>query len=37
VRAVAESITESASGHAPLPEDVRAIIRDACPPPRPRK
>jgi hypothetical protein len=34
VRDVAESITGSASGHAPLPPDVRAIIRDACPPPR---
>ena len=35
VRAVAESITESASGHAALPADVRAIIRDACPPSQP--
>jgi hypothetical protein len=34
VRDVAESITGSASGHAPLPADVRAIIRDACPPSR---
>ena len=34
VRDVAESITGSASGHAALPADVRAIIRDACPPPR---
>jgi hypothetical protein len=34
VRDVAESITASASGQAPLPADVRAIIRDACPPPR---
>jgi hypothetical protein len=32
VRQVAESITESASGHARLPDDVRAIVRDACPP-----
>jgi len=37
VRDVAESITGSASGHAPLPDDVRAIIRDACPPPRQRR
>jgi hypothetical protein len=37
VRDVAESITESASGHAQLPEDVRAIVRDACPPPRRRR
>jgi hypothetical protein len=37
VRDVAESITESASGRAPLPDDVRAIIRDACPPPRHRR
>jgi hypothetical protein len=32
VRDVAAVITESAAGHAPLPDDVRAIIRDACPP-----
>jgi ANTAR domain/PAS fold len=32
VRDVATVITESAAGHAPLPDDVRAIIRDACPP-----
>jgi hypothetical protein len=37
VRDVAESITESAAGHAQLPEDVRAIVRDACPPPRRRR
>jgi hypothetical protein len=37
VRDVAESITESASGHARLPDDVRAIVRDACPPTRPRR
>ncbi len=34
VRDVAESITGSAAGQAPLPADVRAIIRDACPPPK---
>jgi ANTAR domain/PAS fold len=32
VRDVATSITESAAGHAPLPDDIRAILRDACPP-----
>ena len=37
VRDVAESITESASGHARLPDDVRAIVRDACPPSRSRR
>ena len=37
VRDVAGSITESAAGHTHLPEDVRAIIRDACPPPRHRR
>jgi len=35
VRDVAHVITESAAGHAQLPDDVRAIIRDACPPARP--
>jgi hypothetical protein len=37
VRDVADSITESASGHARLPDDVRAIVRDACPPSRSRR
>jgi hypothetical protein len=37
VRDVAESITESAAGHARLPDDVRAIVRDACPPSRQRR
>ena len=32
VRDVASSITESARGTAKLPDDVCAIIRDACPP-----
>ena len=32
VRDVAQAITESTSGHARLPDDVRAILRDACPP-----
>jgi len=35
VRDVAHVITESAAGHARLPDDVRAIIRDACPPAQP--
>jgi hypothetical protein len=33
VREVAVAITESAAGHGGLPEDIRAILRDACPPP----
>jgi hypothetical protein len=32
VRDVAQSITESATGSSRLPDDVCAIIRDACPP-----
>jgi PAS domain S-box-containing protein len=32
VRDVATAITESASGRAPLPDDIRTILRDACPP-----
>ena len=32
VRDVAQSITESARGTSTLPDDVCAIIRDACPP-----
>jgi hypothetical protein len=32
VRDVATAIVESASGGAPLPADVRAILHDACPP-----
>jgi len=35
VRDVALSITESAAGHTRLPDDVREILRDACPPSRP--
>ena len=35
VRDVAQSLTESAAGGAPLPHDVAAILRDACPPGRP--
>jgi AmiR/NasT family two-component response regulator len=35
VRDIAEVITRSASGSLRLPDDVRAIIRDACPPTQP--
>jgi hypothetical protein len=35
VRDVAQVITESAAGRTRLPDDVRAIIRDACPPTQP--
>ncbi|WP_164704328.1 PAS and ANTAR domain-containing protein [Blastococcus litoris] len=35
VRDVAEVITQSAAGSMRLPADVRAIIRDACPPTQP--
>ena len=34
VREVAVAITESAAGHGRLPDDIRSILRDACPPPR---
>lgn len=34
VREVAQAIVDSASGAAPLPEDVKLILHDACPPPR---
>ena len=32
VRDLAGEITASAAGRSPLPEDIRAILRDACPP-----
>jgi len=35
VRDVAVVITASAAGHDRLPDDIRAIIRDACPPSQP--
>jgi hypothetical protein len=35
VRDIAQVITESAAGRGQLPDDVRAIVRDACPPPQP--
>ncbi|MBB3676833.1 PAS and ANTAR domain-containing protein [Modestobacter versicolor] len=34
VRDVAVAIIDSASGHNPLPDDVRDILHDACPPGR---
>ena len=36
LREVAQAITASASGGAGLPADIRAILRDACPPGTPR-
>jgi hypothetical protein len=36
VRDVAGAIIDSASAGHPLPDDIRAILRDACPPGRPR-
>ena len=35
VRDIAQAITESAAGRGRLPDDIRAIVRDACPPPQP--
>ena len=35
VRDIAQVITESASGRGRLPDDIRAIVRDACPPSQP--
>jgi hypothetical protein len=35
VRDVAQVLTESATGQNRLPDDIRAIIRDACPPASP--
>jgi hypothetical protein len=32
VREVAVAITESAAGHGTLPDDIRSILHDACPP-----
>jgi hypothetical protein len=34
VRDVAASVVESATGQRPLPDDVREILHDACPPRR---
>jgi AmiR/NasT family two-component response regulator len=35
VREVASAITESAAGRTRLPDDIRDILRDACPPAQP--
>ena len=35
VRDIASILVGSASGGCPLPDDVRAILRDACPPSHP--
>src|SRR3712207_4883352 len=35
VRDIAQEVVASASGRSSLPADVRAIIRDACPPAHP--
>ena len=35
VREIAQELVDSASGRAPLSADVKAILRDACPPPHP--
>jgi AmiR/NasT family two-component response regulator len=32
LREVAQALTASASGGPPLPDDIRTILRDACPP-----
>jgi len=32
VREIAQAITESATGRSKLPDDIAAILRDACPP-----
>ena len=35
VRDIAQDLVSSATGHCPLPADVKAILRDACPPSSP--
>jgi hypothetical protein len=35
VRDIASELVRSATGHCPLPDDVKSILRDACPPSRP--
>jgi AmiR/NasT family two-component response regulator len=35
VREIAQELVNSATGRSPLPQDVRAILRDACPPSQP--
>ena len=36
VRDIAQELVGSATGRAPLPDDVKAILRDACPPSHPQ-
>jgi hypothetical protein len=35
VRDIAQDLVDSATGRSPLPDDVKAILRDACPPSAP--
>ena len=35
VRDIAQALVASATGNCPLPDDIRAILRDACPPSHP--
>jgi hypothetical protein len=35
VRDIAQELVSSATGRSPLPADVKAILRDACPPSHP--
>ena len=35
VRDIAQELVGSATGRSPLPDDVKAILRDACPPSTP--
>ncbi len=35
VRDIAQELVASATGRSPLPDDVKAILRDACPPSTP--
>ena len=35
VRDIAQTVVGSATGGCPLPDDVKAILRDACPPSQP--
>jgi hypothetical protein len=35
VRDIAQDLVDSATGRSPLPDDVKEILRDACPPSAP--
>ena len=37
VRDVASELVSSATGRCPLPDDVKSILRDACPPAHPMR